>query len=419
MQSCKRKVTFRLYPSKNQTHKMEEILRLHQKLYNASLEQRIDAYKKRGVSLTYYDQAKELTLLRSEFLEYKTLNAQSEQVTLKRLDLAYKAFFQRVKKSPGKAGFPRFKSLDRFKSWGYASHGDGWKISFKNNFINGTLKLSGIGSLQARGRARYQDKNKTSRNPGTPKTLEVIRKSGKWYASVTFETELPYRESGTEALGIDWGIDKFLTIVNEQKKIVTIKNPRHLKKVEDKLKKFQKVLSKKKKGSNNRKKAKIKLIRIHEKLANKREDFLHQVSSKLVKRSKLIATEELNIKAMTVSGGKYKRGLNKSVLDTSPGKLLQLLKYKAEEAGSEYKEIPTRKLKPSQTCSQCGDQKKKELSERVHSCERCGAKLDRDVNASLVILGYALMGREPALIVEGDSYLPMKQETPSIIVQAV
>lgn len=401
---------------------MIETFRLHQRLYNAALEQRIEAYSRRGISITYNMQAKDLTQLRAEFPEYRALNAQSEQVTLKRLDLAFKSFFQRVKQGKAKAGFPRFKAFDRFKGWGFAAHGDGWKFLPHANQVNGTIKLPGVGNLQARGRARFIDEEKTSRNPGVPKTMEIIRKSGKWYASVTFETLQPYRASGHLALGIDWGTMKFLSIVTDSQEVMTVENPRHLKAVEQKLKKAQKTLSKKKKGSSNRLKAKTKLNRIHERLAFKRKDFLHQSSSNLIKKARFIATEELNVKGMTSSGGCFKAGLNRSILDTSPGKFFQILKYKAADAGISYVEVPTRKIKPSQTCSGCADQKKKLLSERRHVCKECGLDLDRDINAGYVILNYALTGfvtgREPASGVERKTFSPLNHETPPITFDA-
>ncbi len=321
-----------------------------------------------------------------------------------------------------KAGFPRFKAFDRFKGWGFAAHGDGWKFLPNKTQVNATIKVSGIGNLQARGRARFVDQERASREPGTPKTMEIIRKSGKWYASVTFETLKPYRASGTEALGIDWGTMKFLSIVTDSQKIIIVKNPRHLRAVEQKLKKAQQALSKKKKGSSNRKKAKVKLNQIHERLAFKRKDFLHRTSAILVKRASFIATEELNIKFMTSSGGSFKAGLNRSILDTSPGKFFQMLKYKAEDAGISYVEVPTRKIKPSQTCSGCSAQEKKHLSERRHHCKKCGLDLDRDVNAGYVILNYALTGsvtgQELALGMEGKTFSPLKYETPSMAFDA-
>ena len=397
---------------------MVEILRLHQKLYNACLEQRIDAYRRCGISLNYHDQAKELTQLRAEFPEYAALNAQSEQVTLKRLERGFQGFFKRVKAGVKNPGFPRFKSFDRYKGWGYAAHGDGWKFLANENGINAHIRISGIGILQARGRGRFIDKEKTNRDPGTPKTLEIIRRNDKWYASVTFETPAPYRASGTQAIGIDWGTSKFLTIVNENQESLVVENPRHLKSRQLDLKRRQRIVSRKKKGSKNRRKARKKLAHAFERLAWKREDFLHQTSAKVVSSARMISTETLNIKNMTSHGGCHKKGLNRSILDTAPGKFFSLLEYKAADAGVPYIEVPTRKIKPSQTCSQCGSTAKKSLGDRVHECQLCGYWNDRDVNAALVILNFALTGfvtgREPALGVEDKVTCPLKHETPTI-----
>ena len=398
------------------------MLRLHQRLYNACLEQRIHAYKDRGISLTYNSQAKELTELRKLDPQYSGMNAQSEQVTLKRLDRAYENFFRRVKKGE-KAGFPRFKSLDRYKGWGYASHGDGWRFTPGKDHINGTLRLSTVGHLQARGRGRKNDFNK-DRNPGTPKTAEIIHKNGKWFASITLKRDMPERASGNKIIGIDWGTSKFLTIVDSFGKIEETKNPRLMKKYEERLKESQRNLSRKKKGSFNRQKARAKLIKIHEKLAHKREDFLHKKSAGIIRNAQQIATEKLNIKGMTASGGNCKKGLNRSILDTSPGDFFAKLEYKAEEAGILYTKVPTRKVKPSQTCACCGHQEKKKLSDRIHNCKKCGFTCDRDVNAALVMINYALTGiahsgkkvtsQELALGVEGEVTNPLKHETQPI-----
>ncbi|MEK7483022.1 MAG: transposase, partial [Planctomycetota bacterium] len=392
------------YPSRAQIKRLYEILKLHRHLYNRALEERIHAYRSRQISISYKQQAKELTELRADLPEYENLNAQSEQLTLKRLDLAFKSFFRRLKESSQKAGFPRFKSSDRFKNFGYPSYGDGWKFEAGNKFINGKLKLSGIGQIKARGRGRSLDKESSTRNPGTPKTLQVIKENDHWFASITYETAKPYRASGEEVLAFDWGVSTFLTAVTETAKIHRIENPRTLKKSSAKLKKHQKQLSAKKKGSKNRLKAKRKVRKIHQKVAHQREDFLHQISSKLVKQSLALGSEELSVKSMTAQGGAYKSGLNKAILDTAPGKFLSLLEYKAEEAGIPFILVNTRELKPTQICSNCFHQEKKTLSERIHQCKHCGLTLDRDVNAALVLLHYLLMalktGREPTLGVE-------------------
>ena len=207
-----------------------------------------------------------------------------------------------------------------------------------------------------------------------------------------------------------------------------IENPRLLNQVHGRLKKAQRNLSRKRKGSANRIKSKKRLVRLHDKLARKRQDHLHKASASLVRESRHIATEGLNIKGMTSSGGVYKRGLNRSVLDSSPGDFFGKLKYKAAEAGIRWSEIPTRKVKPSQTCACCGERKKKSLSEREHSCKSCGFAAGRDVNAALVMMNYALTGfahsgekvtgQELALGVESGVTWMLKHETPPIPEQA-
>ncbi len=412
MVEVNRKITYRLYPTTKQESVLLEILRLHQQLYNAALEQRISAYRKQKVSLSYVDQAKELTKLRAEFPEYKSLNAQSEQVTLTRLDLAFQHFFRRVKLGEKKAGFPRFKSLNRYPGWGYKTHGDGWRFEMGNKLKHGQLRLSGVGQLRIRGEAR---------NQGNAKTLEIQYKQGRWYASVTLATT-PTRMSGTAAIGIDWGVETFATIASSDNSCTAVDNPRTLKKKLKLLKTKQRNLSKKTRGSNNRNKACQQVAKLHGKVANQRKEFLHQTTAKLVNTSSLIAVEQLNIKNMTTSGGSYKKGLNREILSTAPSGFHQMLKYKAEEAGVEWIEIPTKVVKPSQTCHMCGRQEKKSLATRWHSCP-CGFFCSRDENAAKVILHWALFGRangwEPARCGGETLVFPMKHETLSIAALAV
>ena len=403
-----RKVTYRLYPTAQQEVVLSDTLRLHQRLYNAALEQRITAYRTRKVSLSYVDQAKELTKLRAEFPEYQALNAQSEQVTLTRLDLAFQNFFRRVQSSVEKAGFPRFKSLDRYPGWGYKTHGDGWKFEFGKELKHGKLRLSGVGFLKIRGKAR---------NLGTPKTLGIQFKQGDWYASITLATT-PERVSGKQAIGIDWGLETFATVSNSDGSCSVINNPRTLRKKLKLLTSKQQNLSKKKLGSNNRQRARRHVAKLHRTVAHQRKDFLHQTTNQLVRDSSLIAIEQLNIKNMTASRGVYKKGLNREILSAAPSGFHQMLKYKAEEAGTQWVEIPTRTVKPSQTCHRCGRQEKKLLSVRRHECP-CGVVCGRDENAAKVILNWALhgnaTGQELAWCGAGTLVSAVKHETPPIV----
>ena len=377
-----RKVTFRMYPNAVQTERLEELLGLHQRVYNTALEERIAAYKERGQSLDFSAQCKALTLWRKQCRALNEVNAQSLQVTLKRLDLAYQGFFRRIKAGET-AGFPRFKSIQRFSGWGYKTHGDGWRLHAGNTMQHGHVRLSGVGMVRLRGKAR---------TPGAPKTAEVQHKNGLWYLSVTLECE-PERQGGTQAMGMDWGLETFATCVDAEGKTHPVANPRFMDKAQrQKLKLLQQAVSRKTNKRSNRRRKAVKLLSTEcRKIASRRKEFLHQTSAQLVAQYGLIATEGLNVKAMTASGGEYKKGLNRSILDTAPSTFLNLIKTKAEEAGSLWVEVPTRQVKPSQTCHRCGVQRKKLLSERRHVCE-CGADCGRDENAARVMLNWALTG---------------------------
>src|SRR5580692_8019228 len=168
-----RKITYRLYPNQQQAERLMELLGFHQRVYNTALEERIRVYREEGKSLSFADQCKILTQWRQKHISLKEINAQSLQVTLKRLDLAFQAFFRRIK-AKEKAGFPRFKPLQRFSGWGYKTHGDGWRLLAGEGMKHGQLRLSGVGLIKIRGKAKTL---------GEPKTAEIIHKSGTWYVS--------------------------------------------------------------------------------------------------------------------------------------------------------------------------------------------------------------------------------------------
>lgn len=402
-----RKVTYKLYPTHHQSVALEKQRELHRQLYNAALESRIDAYQRCGVSIGFYQQCRELTELRKVDPAYCGLHAQSSQITLKRLDLAFEHFFRRVKAKAARVGFPRFRGRDRFDGFGFKSHGDGWRLSLDDGL---RLRIKDVGSIRLRGKSRFE---------GSPKTMELRLKNGCWYASVTFELlALPKRDAGHTALGLDWGLKHFATVVSDDGAVQQIKPAKVLARNLAKLRSAQKVLSRRKKGSQNRKKQKQIVGRIHQKVANSRLDFLHKTSSELIQRAGLVAFEILNVKSMSSNGGERKKGLNRNILDSSPAAFLNMLKYKAEEAGISVVEVPTRSVKPSQTCSECGHQAKKTLQQRTHDCGQCGYIADRDENAARVALNWALFGRASGqeLARCGGVPLgsPMKQETPSV-----
>lgn len=401
-----RKVTYRMYPSKTQKILLGHMLGVHQKLYNKALEQRIHVYQEEKRSVSFYNQCQSLTLWREGDTELAAVNAQSEQVTLKRLDLAFQGFFRRVKNGET-PGFPRFKSYHRFSGWGYKTHGDGWRFIFGKGTKHGRVKLSGVGTLPLRGQPR---------TPGIPKTAEVMHKAERWYLSVTMNCE-PKRTAGVKAIGLDWGVETFATLVTSDNATQRIENPRLGTAWAPKIKRCHQAISRTQKGSKNRRKSIQRLGSHYRKLSQQRSNFIHQKSSELVKHSILIATETLDIQSMTAKGGAYKKGLNREILNTTPGAFFNLLKCKAEEAGIDWVEVPTRLVKPSQTCHRCGIQLKKPLSERLHHCS-CGVRCSRDENSARVMLNWALLGSPTGQELSeawSRRCLPaLKHETPSV-----
>ncbi|HZZ00453.1 MAG TPA: transposase, partial [Candidatus Baltobacteraceae bacterium] len=331
MELVSRKVVYRLYPSRSQTAALLDMLGLHQRLYNAALEQRIAAWRLQRKSLSAYDQMRDLTDLRAADERYAGLNAQSAQVTLNRLHLAFAAFYRRCRNGET-PGFPRFRSFERYSGWGYKTPGDGFGFVPGDGNGHGKLRLSGIGAIPVRGRAR---------TPGDVRTCEIAHKGDRWYASLSIACR-PQRAGGDRAAGMDWGVETFATIAYENDTFGAIDNPRFFAAMKSQLDTAQRDLACKAKGSRNRAKARRRVSAIHRKTAAKRLDFLHQTSAKLVARSWLIATESLSIKNMTASAkgtvespGRnvaQKAGLNREILATSPSAFLAMTRYKAAEA---------------------------------------------------------------------------------------
>ena len=365
---------YRIYPTKTQQTLLEKQLCLCRWLYNHCLEQRRNAYEKDKTKISCYDQIKEMPKLKKERPELNQVYSQTLQDVVRRLDKAFQNFFKRVEESKNgkkqKPGYPRFKGKYRYDSMVYPQSG----FELKNNKLN----LSKIGSLKIKLHREIK---------GNIKALIIRRtNTNKWFAcfAVEINQELPVKPNiknikGKNILGIDLGLDNFLTTDKEEK----IDNPRYLKETEEKLARVQRWHSRKKLKSKNRNKSRIKLARLHEKITNQRLDFLHKLSHKLVSRFQFIAFEQLNIKGM--SKNKY---LSRSIADASWARFLQMLIYKAEEAG--IWAIGVNPKNTSQICSGCGNIVEKTLATRIHKCPKCGLRIDRDINAARNILNLAL-----------------------------
>jgi len=372
-----KQVIFQLYPTKSQETKLHYWRKLHCALYNAAVANRKTQYKKFGHSVDYFEQQNSLPEFKKVWIEYVELGSQALQATLKRVDFAFQRFFKL------RSGYPKFKKSRYYRGWTYPSKA-GWKI--ESNGHHGHLTLSNLGRIGIRGKAR---------DWGISKTCTIIFKQGKWFASITVDCEPTRPTTDIGAIGLDFGLNHALATSNGE----LIDNPRFLKQAQEKIKQIAKKARRKrigKKGvkpSRRYKKAQKCLGKIQSKVGRQRQDWQHQISSKIVSNNSLIATEKLNLKGMTrKSKGKRKRqktGLNRSILDLGIGNLKLLIKYKVTESGGFYIEVPTTKVKPSQTCPNCGHQEKKTLSERVHCCKKCGYTTNRDVAAAQVMLKYA------------------------------
>ena len=407
----RRKVTYKVYPSATQAEGLLTLQCQHKDLWNAALEERIDAWRKAGKSISYEDQCRSLTQVRGELPEdWATSNCSSQQITLRRLDKAFKAFFERVKRGQS-PGFPRFKSLARMPGIGFKAHGDGWR--FTPNLSNagrpddfgvirwakhGTLRLQGLGHIKCRGKAR---------GAGVIKSCELLYRHGEWHVSVTLEcadADVVRQRTEHLAMAADWGVSRLLTVVRTDGPTDEIRedhdNPRWYGSAKERLVALDRAVSAKRSGGKNWHKACAVRGAFKAKLARKRHEHQHQLSARIAKRCSIFATEKLAIKNMTGSAAgtleepgknvQQKAGLNREILDTAPAALLQKIAYKVPETGGLFMQASTRKLKPSQTCPACGVQQKKVLQQRWHCCHACGHEEDRDSAAARVVLRWAL-----------------------------
>jgi putative transposase len=346
---------FKLEPTKEQRNKIEWTLSMCRWLYNAMLYQRKWAYQKCGITVNDHEQVTELPQLKKELPEFKQIQSQVLQHVAKRLDLAFQAFFRRVKQGE-EPGYPRFQGKNRFDSFTYPQ--SGYKLEGK------FLKLSKIGDVRIKCHRAIE---------GTIKTCTIKRKNGKYYACLSCEVEIVPSSTGGQ-VGVDLGV-KHLAITSDEQ---FFEHPKYLRQSDRKIKYLQRMVSRRKKGSHRRRKAVALLAKAWEQIANRRKDTAHKVSRALVNRYDLIVFENLKIHNMVKN-----HHLAKSIYDACWGTLIQFTTYKAEYAGKTVELVDPRHT--SQTCSECGQIVKKKLSERVHRCS-CGYVADRDVNASRNIL---------------------------------
>jgi len=365
----KKSFKYRLFTQKSQETKLNNMLDSARFLYNCALEQRVVCWKQWRKSVNYYDQANALKEIRSLDEGIAQLNYSASQDILRRLDKSFQAFFRRIKTGNTPPGFPRFKSRNRFNSITFPTYGDGIKLK------NGKFYIQNVGNVRIKLHREIS---------GSIKTVTIRRTNNKWYACFSCEVEFKPLPASGKTVGIDVGLSSFATLSTGEK----IANPRFFKTDEVKLTKAQRRLSKETKGTSSRAKQRKKVSRIHEKIANRRNDFAHKLSRNLVDMFQVIAFEKLNIKGMMENHPKvfgYK--LNKSIFDVAWSQFTQLTSAKAEWAGRKVIFVNPRNT--SKMCSRCGRLVEKTLADRVHHCS-CGLVLDRDENAAINILSLGL-----------------------------
>jgi putative transposase len=356
---------YRLYPTKAQETKMKATLDECRWLYNHFLEARKTAWEERQQGLRLYDQLGELPALKAERPSLATVHSQVLQNVGIRIDLAFKAFFRRVKAGET-PGYPRFRGRERYDSFCYPQAPSGCKLN------QDRLTLSGIGTVRVVLHRPLE---------GQPKTVCVRRSpTGKWYVTFSCEWEPAPLPESPEQVGVDVGLYSFAALSTAE----AIENPRFFRREEEALARAQRHHAQERKGTPQRRKRRKVVARVHERTRWKRQDFAHQHSRRLVNRFQVIAVEDLSVNRMV-----HNHCLAKSISDAAWAAFAAMLSFKAAWAGRSF--IAVNPAYTSQDCSACGHRQKMPLSDRVYRCPCCGLDMDRDHNAALNILALGLL----------------------------
>ena len=360
---------YRIYPTDEQKVLFAKTFGCCRFVYNWALNLKIEAYKQEKKSIGNVELTNRMkSELKAEHEWLSEVNSQSLQSALRNLDSAYTNFFRNTKT----VGFPRFKSRRDRQSFLCPQH-------CRVDFEKGTITIPKAKDISAVPHRKFKGMVKTVTISMTP--------SGKYFASVLVDTtiqELPASAiQGNTTLGIDLGI-KSLAVCSDGR---TFDNPKNLQRSLDRLKLLQKRLSRKQKGSANRNKARIRVARLQERIANCRKDNLHKITHALTHDSQVrtLCMEDLNVKGM-----QHNHHLAQAVGDASFGMFLMLLEYKCRWYGVNL--IKTGRFAPSsKTCGKCGHvYKGLKLSERSWTCPKCGTHHDRDFNAACNIKEFGL-----------------------------
>ncbi|MDB5044077.1 MAG: transposase [Deinococcus sp.] len=365
---------YRLYPTKTQEAAMYETLRLTRTLYNAALEQRREAYRKQGKTLSAYMQQAELTALREACPEFGSVYSHVLQDVFDRLDKAYKSFFSRVKGGAQKAGFPRFKPHQRWNSFRYKqcwdNKRDSWTTCGKPLDAGKRISVPKIGNVKIKLHRPLA---------GKPKSLQIVLDVDTWYAVYACEVPNTALPATGSSVGVDVGITWFAITSDGE----FVENPRYLRAGLKKLRVQQRTQARRKKSGNRRRKAVQLVAKTHRKIRRQRLDFHHKTARTLVNTHDLIAHEALQVSNMV------KSNLARSISDVGWASFFSLLALKAESAGRRVIAVDPRFT--SQRCYACGHTgKENRMSQSKFQCVQCGHTANADINAAQNILARAL-----------------------------
>jgi putative transposase len=345
---------YRLYPTPDQQRQIDATIGVCRFVYNLALQVKITAYTEYGVSLSRFDIQQEVKELRSEYSWIAAVDANAIYASIGKMDSAFKKFF-------AGAGFPKYKNKNGRQS--FSCYNNVRRV----NWATGTLTVTKIKDIPIVLSQKFY---------GKIKTVTISRTTtGKYFASILVDdgNELPIKPPITDAIGIDLGLTHF-AILNSGEKI---DNPRHLRKSLDRLKVLQCRASRKKKGSANRRRANKKVAVLHEKIANQRQDFLHKLSTKIVRDNQAVCVEDLAVKNMVQN-----HKLAQAISDVSWSEFVRQLQYKCDWYGKHFIKIG-RFEATTKTCNTCGFVNQElTLKDREWKCSVCGTDHDRDINAA-------------------------------------
>ena len=371
---------YRLYPTTEQKVLIAKHLGCCRFVYNWGLVRKNMAYQIDGVSLSAYDLHKRLPALKEEHPWLKEVNSQSLQQSIHHLSRAFMNFVE------GRAEEPTLKR----------KHSPEQSFTVPQHYVvdpeRGAIQLPKIGAVKTVFHRPFA---------GKLKSTTVTRSSaGRYFISILVDDgkkpPVPVAPIPEQTVGIDLGLTHYAVLSTGEK----VANPKHLKNSQQRLAVLQRRLARKKKGSKNRNKARLKVARCHQKIADQRRDFQHQLSSRLVRENQALAVESLNVNGMVKN-----HSLAQAISDAGWGTFCSMLAYKCREAGKTLLQIGM--FEPSsKTCSICGYRMAAlTLKDREWTCPDCRTPHDRDINAAINIKQFALSGAERA--VEPVDSLPM------------